>query len=309
MSGASLPQPELQEVLCRLLEQGHPLLALFDPQDRLRHANAAFRQAYCLSPEAQPCWADIMRDNHRHGHGAVIEASDIEAWLAAVMTRRGKQTHRAFEVDFWDGRWFWIQETLSADGWLLLQGSEITTLRQDSRALRQAHVKALRAAETDALTGLGNRRHVLQLLQQTLLREDAWPLCVAALDLDDFKRINDELGHAAGDEVLRDFARQLQASIRREDGCGRLGGEEFLLILPTAGRGQASAIAERLLQRVRLARPLAEQPARGYTCSAGLAEARWGESVDALMARADAALYRAKAAGRDRLVVDGDELL
>lgn len=306
MSGASLPRAELQGVLCRLLEQGHPLLALFDPQDRLRHANAAFRQAYCLSPEAQPYWADIMRDNHRHGHGAVIEADDIEAWLAAVMTRRGKQAHRGFEVDFWDGRWFWIQETLSADGWRLLQGCEITALRQDSRSLRQAHVKALRAAETDVLTGLGNRRHVLQQLRQTLLREDAWPLCVVALDLDGFKRINDELGHAAGDEVLRDFARHMQASIRREDGCGRLGGEEFLLILPTAGQGQASAIAERLLQRVRVSRPLAEHAERGYTCSAGLAEARWGETVEALMARADAALYRAKAAGRDRLVADGD---
>lgn len=297
---------ELHAVLCRLLDQGQQLLALFDPQDRLSHANPAFRQAYRLAGDSQPSWADIMRDNHRHGHGAVIEADDIEAWLAAVMTRRGKQEHRAFEVDFWDGRWFWIQETLSSDGWLLLQGCDITALRQDSRALRQAHVQALRAAETDALTGLGNRRHVLQLLQQSLLRTDAWPLCVVALDLDEFKRINDELGHAAGDQVLCDFARQLQASIRREDGCGRLGGEEFLLVLPTAGRGQAAAITERLLARVRQARPLAAQPQRGYSCSAGLAEARWGESVEDLLARADSALYRAKAAGRDRLMLDGD---
>ncbi|QPF71916.1 diguanylate cyclase [Roseateles sp. DAIF2] len=306
MTGPEPPE-ELNTILRRLLDDGQQLLALFDPEDRLRHANAAFCQAYRVAPGARPLWADIIRDNHRQRHGAVIEADDIEAWLAAAMTRRGKQPHRAFEVDLWDGRWLWIQETLRPDGWLLLQGSDITSLRQDSRALRQAHVKALRAAETDPLTGLSNRRHALQLLQQALANEAAWPLCVVALDLDDFKRVNDELGHAAGDRVLGDFARQLQASIRREDGCGRLGGEEFLLILPTAGRGQAEAITERLLARVRQARPLPERPGRGYTCSAGLAEACWGESAEALLRRADAALYRAKAAGRDRLMVDGGD--
>ena len=303
MTGPELPD-DLNALLRRLLDDSQQLVALFDPQDLLWHANAAFRVAYRVAPETRPSWADIMRDNHRCGHGAVIEADDIEAWLAAAMTRRGKQPHRAFEVDLWDGRWIWINETLRADGWLLLLGSDITALRQDGRALRQAHAKAVRAAQTDALTGLSNRRHALQQLQRALANDAAWPLCVVLLDLDDFKRINDELGHAAGDRVLGDFARQLQASIRREDGCGRLGGEEFLLILPTAARGQAGAITERLLARVRQARPLEAQPQRGYTCSAGMAEARWGESVEELLQRADAALYRAKAAGRDRLELD-----
>lgn len=292
----------LGEVLLRLQQDSPLLVALFDPQDRLRHANKAFRQAYKVAPDASPSWADIMRANHAQGQGAIIEADDIEAWLATAATRRGKQPWRSFEVDLWDGRWIWVTETVQADGWLMFVACDVSGLRQDDRALRQAHVKALRAAHTDALTGMGNRRHALQMLQQALSRNDAWPLCAVMLDLDQFKRINDELGHAAGDLVICDFARQLQASIRREDGCGRLGGEEFLLVLPTAGRGQAGAIVERLLARVRQARPLPEQPERGYTCSAGLAEARWGETAEALLQRADAALYQAKAQGRDRLV-------
>ncbi len=307
MPPVPLPQPLAQQLFA--LQQGSPLLvALFDPQDRLSYANPAFRQAYKLAPEALPLWADIMRANHAASEGALIEAADIEVWLLSVQSRRGKLPYRAFEADLWDGRWLWVTETRHPDGWLLCVASDITHLRQDSRALRQAHDRALQAAHTDALSGISNRRHGMQLLQQALADGESWPLCVAMLDIDHFKRINDELGHAAGDRVIQDLARQLQASTRREDGCARLGGEEFLLVLPAAARAQAGAIVERLLSQVRLARPLAEHPERGYTCSAGLAEAQWGESAEALLKRADQSLYRAKQRGRDRLELDQSEV-
>lgn len=300
MTDSAVP-PGLAETLLNLQEDSQLLVALFDAQDVLRHANRAFRQAYGVAPDGQLSWVDMMRANHARGQGAVIEAEDIEAWLASVISRRGKLPYRAFEVDLSDGRWIWMTETTQLQGWMLCVASDITSLRQDSRSLRQAHAKALAAAQTDPLTGLSNRRHGMQLLQNALVHSETWPLCVASLDLDHFKQVNDRLGHAAGDQVICDFARQLQASIRREDGCARMGGEEFLLILPAAGIGQAGAILERLLARVRRARPLAEQPERGYTCSVGLAQAIWGESAEALLRRADAALYAAKAAGRDRV--------
>jgi diguanylate cyclase len=302
MSGAQAPE-SLAEVMLTLQQDSQLLIALFDERDRLRHANPAYRAAYKLGAGDSPCWADIMRANHLQGQGAVIEADDIEAWLASVATRRGKLPWRAFEIDLWDGRWIWATETVHANGWLLFVASDVTGLKQESRALRQAHLKAVRAAQTDGLTGLSNRRHTLQLLQQALTQSESWPLCAVMLDLDGIKRVNDELGHAAGDQVIRDFARHLQASIRREDGCGRMGGDEFVLILPTAGCGQACSIVERLLARVRLARPLPEHPERGYTCSAGLVEAQWGDTAEALLERAEAALCRAKAAGRDRLEI------
>ncbi|CAN5210133.1 sensor domain-containing diguanylate cyclase [soil metagenome] len=303
-AGKSVAATAAQGLAARLLalhESSPGLLALFDEQDVLRHANMAFCQAYCVSGDEAISWADIMRRNHARREGALIESQDIEAWLAGVRSRRGKLAHRAFEADLCDGRWIWISETVQPGGWMLLQGSDITALRQDGRSLRQAHAKALAAAHTDGLTGLSNRRHGLQLLQDTLTQSAAWPLCVAMLDLDHFKQVNDELGHAAGDRVLCDFARQMQATIRREDGCARLGGEEFLLIFPAAALPQASAVVERLLARARRAHPLAEHPERGYTCSAGVAEAIWGETAADLIQRADAALYAAKAAGRDQL--------
>ncbi len=296
MSEAPLPQ-----TLLALHEASPNPAALFDAQDVLRWANKAFCEAYKVQPDGVLTWSDMMRSNHAGSQGAVIEADDIEAWLAAIASRRGKLPHRSFEADLADGRWIWMSETVLADGWMLCLAIDITPLRQDSRSLRQAHAKAVRAAQTDALTGLANRRHGLQLLQQALTQSEAWPLCVAMLDLDHFKQINDRLGHAAGDEVLRDFARQMLASTRREDGCARLGGEEFLLILPAAALGQAGVIVERLLARVRLARPLTDAPEFGYRCSAGLVEAQWGESAETLLQRADAALYGAKTAGRDRV--------
>ena len=304
MTDADAPfPPGLADTLLQMHEQSQLMVALFDAQDILIHANKAYRQAFAVAPDGHLTWAAMMRDNHAHGRGAAIETDDIDAWLASVTSRRGKTPHRAFEADLRDGRWIWMTETVQLQGFMLCVASDISSLRQSSRSLRQAHVKALAAAHTDPLTGLSNRRHGQQLLRSALSESDPWPMCVAVLDLDHFKRINDSLGHAAGDLVICDFARLLQAGSRREDGCARIGGEEFLLILPAAGLPQAQAIIERLLSCVRLSRPLPKNPELGYACSAGLAQAIWGDSAETLLGRADAALYQAKAAGRDRVAI------
>lgn len=285
------------------LHEGSPLLvALFDDQDVLRYANPAYRQAYRAEPDGQLTWAQMMRDNHGHGHGhgQVIEVDDIEAWLAPLIALRGKLPYRAFEVDLGDGRWIWMTETGQQQGWILSVGSDITGLRQGSRSLHQAHSNALAAAQTDPLTGLSNRRHGMQLLRNALSHSENWPLCVATLSLDTVKALQDSHGQAAGDLVIRDFSRQLHASIRREDGCARMGGEAFVLILPAAGGSQAGAVLDRLLARVRRARPLAEDPQQGYRVSVGLVEAVWGETAVGVLQRADAALSRTQAAERKR---------
>ena len=235
--------------------------------------------------------------------GTPVQTQDFDRWLASARSRRGKQAFRAFETELHDGRWIWMAETTLAGGWMLCVASDITALSQDGRSLRQTRDQALRAAHTDDLTGISNRAHMLQ--QADALIAQGQPLVLVLLDLDHFKGINDRFGHPAGDEVLHDFARQLQASTRRDDGCGRIGGEEFMMLLPGTDLPQARAVVQRLLEHVRAARPLAEAPAQGYTTSAGLALHRAGECTGALYRRADQALYRAKQAGRDRLVCDG----
>jgi diguanylate cyclase (GGDEF)-like protein len=179
-------------------------------------------------------------------------------------------------------------------GRLTLQKTEL------QRAL--THIQEM--ATHDDLTGLANRRHMLDLLNQHALRHARGgpSFYVAMADLDHFKSINDTHGHAVGDEALRTFARQAQAQLRNTDVIGRWGGEEFLLLMPETPPGDPNVGLERL--RANLAHcPASEHaPALRVRFSAGLSRFRDGEAVGDTIERADRAVYAAKAAGRDRTV-------
>lgn len=281
------------------------LIALYDSEDRLRHANPSFQESFQITPEEFPTWADIMRLNHRLQTGVVVRHRDFEGWLLSAQSRRGKLPYRAFEMDMYDGRWFWMTETVQQDGWMLCIASDVTELRQGYRALRQDRDLAVRASQTDELTGTANRRFVFAKLALQVERVGKGleaPFCLCTLDIDFFKQINDRFGHTCGDAVLRDFVGIAHSVIRRVDFFGRIGGEEFMLVLPRSTVAEGREIVERLLQRVRLSRPLAEFPDFSYSCSAGMTTYRMAESADDVFMRADQALYAAKEKGRDRLL-------
>jgi len=127
--------------------------------------------------------------------------------------------------------------------------------------------------------------------------------CVALIDIDHFKQINDRFGHAAGDAVLRRFAREALAAVRVADMLARWGGEEFVLLLSDARLPLARGGVERVRQRIEALSILTEDPTLRVTVSAGLTEHIAGESVGDALDRADRALYEAKAQGRNRTVV------
>jgi two-component system, cell cycle response regulator len=169
---------------------------------------------------------------------------------------------------------------------------------------RAFHETLLDLSTKDPLTGLANRASALGELQNRFglsLRYDR-PLSVVVGDLDHFKRVNDTYGHGAGDMVLRTFGERLMATLREADLAGRIGGEEFLMVLPETDLVGARPFAERL--RRAIASVPVPLPSGGITitCSLGIAE-RIATDGDAgqLLARADAALYRAKAGGRDQV--------
>jgi diguanylate cyclase (GGDEF)-like protein len=159
------------------------------------------------------------------------------------------------------------------------------------------------AAMTDPLTGLLNRRGFMEQAQAVMARQSAQRsrATVLMLDLDRFKSINDGYGHAIGDEVLRVFAMTIKTNMRASDIIGRLGGEEFAAVLPN-GLGDASAVAERVRAAFEIAGvEICGHPLRA-TVSIGAACAEMpGCSIEALLAHADAALYRAKTNGRNRI--------
>jgi diguanylate cyclase (GGDEF)-like protein/PAS domain S-box-containing protein len=164
-------------------------------------------------------------------------------------------------------------------------------------------------ARTDALTALANRRHASETLAAEVERARRYgrPLAVVLFDLDHFKNVNDDLGHAAGDAVLRCFGDVLRANARGTDVVARWGGEEFLAILHEADLDAASAFADRVRGALSSTQPLArfssDDERRTVTVSAGVAAMRPGEEIDpdALVRRADEALYDAKESGRDRV--------
>jgi diguanylate cyclase (GGDEF)-like protein len=167
----------------------------------------------------------------------------------------------------------------------------------------------MRLAREDTLTGMPNRGHTAGLATAALelAAAEHQPLTVAIIDLDHFKSVNDRCGHAAGDYVLREFARVSRGSLRTGDILGRWGGEEFLLILPDTTLDAALASVERL-RALALAIQVPSSPAGDpvrVTFSAGLATtAKSALSLDEIIARADAALYQAKNQGRDLVRID-----
>lgn len=181
----------------------------------------------------------------------------------------------------------------------------VITSRDVSERQRLAALLAHRATHDD-LTGLANRTLFVERLSAALARSarDGHHVAVCFLDLDDFKEINDRFGHAAGDELLIDVAGRLEGHVRTGDEVARVGGDEFLVVFdPVDDGAHALVAAERLVEVVSGGRDLtAGSVWSGAT--AGVALARPGEDAAALMARADAALYRAKAAGKARAVLD-----
>ncbi|HTT14083.1 MAG TPA: GGDEF domain-containing protein [Burkholderiaceae bacterium] len=165
-------------------------------------------------------------------------------------------------------------------------------------------VKLQQSSRRDALTGLFNRRALDEELQRTWQRHqrgrEAFAMLVA--DIDHFKQINDTYGHAAGDRVLTSLARILQGHARGTDIVGRIGGDEILIVLPKANLHEAERFAERLRRLVEAETIRAGTHALHVTISIGMARVEGGDaSIEAVIARADTALYRAKGAGRNRV--------
>ncbi len=202
--------------------------------------------------------------------------------------------------------------------WGVLFGSYVgrlrATLKTRNAELVDAMHSASRLARRDELTESLNRRSLMERLAEESVRAagEARPLAVVLLDLDHFKLVNDEHGHLVGDEVLRSFSRLARHTLREVDSVGRprafgrYGGEEFLIILPDCDLQGARACAERV--RRALAAAVLENGCR-MTVSAGVAEHRPADTVHSLLARADAALYRAKRQGRNTVVAEGDSAL
>jgi len=187
--------------------------------------------------------------------------------------------------------------------WILFLGGHLKRLHQGLADVRIKLEDVEEKARRDELTGVYNRRALLAVMHDSKLQSDATgePFSICVIDLDLFKRYNDEFDHLTGDQVLRAFAQTVQDGLRTTDFFGRYGGEEFVQILPRTPLAGAIAEAERLRSRLNTVElPVASSMGR-LTVSIGVAEYMPNESIEQTFARADSALYKAKRLGRDRV--------
>ena len=199
-----------------------------------------------------------------------------------------------------DKRWYSMKVTCVHDA-----ARPIVVSHEDVTNLKTAELASMTLANVDTLTGALSRRHILGLAEQELARSNRYglPLMVLMLDLDYFKLINDRYGHAAGDVVLQDFVKTVTGVLRESDLIGRLGGEEFVVLLPHTTLDGGRALAQRIIDSARDSTVEVCGQRIPYTVSVGAGCLADETNFSALLAQADAALYRAKESGRDRLEV------
>jgi diguanylate cyclase (GGDEF)-like protein/PAS domain S-box-containing protein len=279
-------------------------IAILDRHGTILQTNAAWRKYVADSGYAEA--PGFVGDNYLEVFDCMT-GGDLETVLAAsagiTSVVCGEVPHFQLQHPFFaplDKRWFLVRVTPVHD-----VAERVVVSHQEVTRLKEAELANSRLANTDALTGALSRRNFLNLAEQELARSMRYgmPLMVLMLDMDHFKLINDRYGHAVGDAVLQGFVLTVTAVLRESDLVGRIGGEEFAVLLPNTTREGGCALAQRIIESVR-ANPIEVNGERiAFTVSIGVGCLVAETSFSALLGLADAALYRAKNGGRNRLEV------
>lgn len=275
-------------------------IIITDTEPRILWANAAFSHltGYALGEAIGHKPAELIKSGQQEPHyyrQLWKTILDKQVWRGELVNRRK------------DGTLYDEELTITP---ICIDGEAIThfiAVKQDISARKEVELELRRLAATDTLTGLANRRHFLDQMALALARcqRHDTPIALLMLDLDFFKQVNDQYGHATGDEVLRHVAGIMAASLRRIDLLGRLGGEEFAILLPDTDVEGATEFAERLRQETATHPASTPTGEIRITISIGVTPFLADDAhVDTILARADRALYRAKGNGRNRVEVE-----
>lgn len=290
-----------QQELGQWVLASNTAVAIFNADDQLHFASPSFIQLYAVQPGAQTFRSIISHCFHQQ-QGPRITAP-LSQWINTVQAKRRSIPVRTFEVVMLDGRWMWGTEVTFTNQWTMVQIIDFTAIKNKEFALQKAHAEAVLAAKTDDLTGLPNRGAIIQRFHQLYeysLGQNQ-PFTLAIIDLDHFKSVNDNFGHAVGDAVLRHFATQADNLIRAAGGViGRSGGEEFLVVLPNAPVCCGQDLLEKLRVHLQKHPFSTAQSIIYYTFSSGLVSSTQLCSFEDLYKAADKALYAAKIRGRNQ---------
>jgi diguanylate cyclase (GGDEF)-like protein/PAS domain S-box-containing protein len=275
-----------------LVQNATDVIAICDHTGTITYASPGVFQLIGRTP------ADLVGTTGPAVHPDDLPAS--EQAFSAVLAEPGRTERYEFRTQHTDGTWRRVRITMTnllhdpAVGGIVTNSSDITETHE-------YHSQLSHQASHDSLTDLANRSLFGDQLARALAMRDGRPVSLALIDLDDFKSVNDTLGHHAGDALLIAVAERLRRGVRPQDLVARLGGDEFAVLLDGAGGANVEAIADRMLGI--LTEPLIiDGHDLCVQASVGIAEAGPDDSVDLLMRHADLALYEAKGAGKGRFV-------
>jgi diguanylate cyclase (GGDEF)-like protein len=273
---------------------------LLDTDLKAQFLNRKVRDYWGVTEEQvakRPSYLDLISNApHAHAHGvpegelAAFFAGRVEAVRSANPSLRDAHTP--------DGRHIRVQTSVTANGGRMLTYCDVTDLVKNAEQLEKL-------ATIDSMTNLYNRRHFMISAQAEWNRFQRYqrPLSLLAIDIDHFKSVNDRYGHAVGDEAIISVAAACLLGKRASDIVGRLGGEEFAMLLPETDMAQSEIVAERIREQIEGHFLTVHKVRFNVTISIGIAAATISMSgVDALLRSADEALYQAKHAGRNRVV-------
>ena len=282
------------------IESVSDAFALFDAEDRLVLCNGSFARTFTDETEADELRGlsadEIIRASVARGERIPPQfANNEDAWIAERLRQHRNPSGEGFVFQLADGRWMQAKERRTSEGGIVGVHADITTLKAVEEQVRHL-------ANHDPLTGLPNRRLLMDRMMQAFsnARRHEDQVAIMVIDLDDFKRINDVHGHKVGDRVLQVISGRLRTTVRQADTVARMGGDEFVVILPELHKREAAArIAEKVQHAA--ARPInIDGISFQVRASIGLAVfPHDGEDVEALLKCADVAMYRAKDEGRN----------
>lgn len=296
----------IDAMLSGFVNQSRDGYAIFNTNDQLIYCNENYARIFGLTHQEALglSFEEIIRHAHAINQGVRIDDNDIERFVELTRVKRFSSEYRLFEVDLVDGRWLLFSEQLDDQGNMLCQAKDLTKQKILQQSLESSLETMHSLALTDELTQLPNRRSFISTIEKLLVKASRHRLnfSFALLDIDRFKEVNDCYGHQAGDKALRVTAQIMTEELRQYDLIGRIGGEEFGILIDQADRATAAKVAERIKCRIESHLFEVDNQRFQLTVSIGVSTATPQVSFSDLYLKADKALYEAKHLGRNQVV-------
>jgi len=298
---------QITNMIIESLQASNDGVGVFNQDDVLVFCNTPMATAFGFaSGDALGLtFEQMLRISAASDNGVKADHGDVDAMVERALAARLKRGFSSFDSDHTNGNWTHVSRLRTDNDYVFVYTSDITTLKKTESELKDALRYMQKLAATDSLTGLSNRRHFLDAAQAEFSRSKRYEhnLSILALDIDHFKNVNDTYGHQAGDKVLEAISQCCSDLLRTGDIFGRLGGEEFSILLPNADSESAKVTAQRVLDAVAALEVNYEDQVIHFTTSIGIAQVQHCEDLPELMKHSDEALYQAKHNGRNRYEV------